>query len=166
MASLSEKAAEAHSKLAKSAVVSAPSSAPKAAPKPAPKEVKVEKPKEKPKEERKKISLTTGDTAMGVHDKLQQKRYGSYGHALKVYLSAPVAGYLFISGDFLFAIPFIFIAGYFAARYREDHGKYLSWKKRPVIVPDMGIFDKNPKVLWGEGLHGFLNPPAPPTIVD
>lgn len=165
MAPIAVKAAEAHSKLAKPAAAPAAQAASTLKPVslfPAPKAAA----KEKPKEERKKISLTTGDTAMGVHDKIQQKRYGSYGHALKVYLSVPVAGYFFLTGKFMVAIPFFIIVGYFLARYREDHGKYVSWKKRPVIVPDMAIFDKSPKVLKWESLHGVLNPPSPPTIVD
>lgn len=162
MASIAIKAAEAHSKLAKPVAAPAASALRPVSLAPEPKAAA----REKPKEERKRISLTTGDTAMGVHDKLQQKRYGSYGHAMKVYLSMPVAGYFFLTGKFMIAIPFFIIIGYFLARYREDHGKYLSWKKRPVIVPDMSIFDKSPKVLKWESLHGVLNPPSPPTIVD
>lgn len=165
MISLAQKAADAQARLAKPATPAV-----KAEPKPAPKlEIKpVAKPSaaEKAAAERKKIAITAGETALGIHHRLQQKRYGSYFLALKAFALTPVAGFLFLSGKYLFAVPFIILIGYYYSKYEEDHKRYTSWKKRPAIIPDMALYDVKPKTVAWEGLHGLLNPPTPPTIID
>lgn len=168
--SILQRASEAHATLAGSRAAALQASKAVSKPAPAPflamaKPLSTAK-ADSPRDERKKIGVVAGDTVLGVHDRLQVKRYGSYGHALKTYAMVPIAGYFFLTGKYLIALPFLVMIGYFIARYREDHGKYLSWKKRPVVIPDMALYDKNPKLVRFEGLHTFLSPSALPTIVD
>jgi hypothetical protein len=166
MISLAQKVADAQAKLAKSAkpaVTNESRPAPKLEAKPAAKPAAKD---ENAAAERKKIAITAGETALGIHHRLQRKRYGSYFLALKAYALVPVAGFLFLSGKYLFAVPFIILIGYYYSKYEEDHKRYTSWKKRPAIIPDMAIYDVKPKTVAWEGLHGLLNPPTPRTIID
>lgn len=121
---------------------------------------------EKPEFERKKLSITVADTVLGVHHKVQEKRYSSYYTATKVAVLAPVAGLFFLSGSYTVAILIAVGTGYYYGKFKQIRERYAAMKKRTVIVPDMLLYDRFATRMPLDTLHEKLKPSAPPTIFD